>query len=87
MLCALSCWKIWAKCINVVRTFTVSTTMQLYKISNFEQQFPHCNKGSTIALQSMLVCNFTLMVKATCKTCDKSQKSWVWLKTHVSLLD
>jgi hypothetical protein len=82
MLCALSRWKFWTKSINAVRTFNASTTMQRYKISNFEQQFPHYNKGSTIALQSTLVCNFTLMVKATCETSHKSQNSWGWLRTH-----
>ncbi len=82
MLCVLSRWKFWTKSKNGAKAFTTLVAMQLYKISNFETQFPRCNKGSTIVLQSTSTCNFTLMVKATCKAFDKSQNPWVSLRTH-----
>jgi hypothetical protein len=72
MLCALSHWKFWTKNKNGAKAFTTLVAMQLYRISHSESQFPHCNKGSTIVLRST----------STCKTFDKSQNPWVWLRTH-----
>jgi hypothetical protein len=56
--------------------------MQLYRISNFKSQFPHCNRGSTTTLQSTSIWNFTQMVKVGRKAFDKSQNFQIWLKTH-----
>jgi hypothetical protein len=83
LLHEISRWKIQANSRNGARTFTNSTAMWLYRISNYESQFPHYNKGLTITLWSTLTCNFTLMVKAACKAFNKNQNPRVWLiKTH-----
>jgi hypothetical protein len=77
-----SCWKILNKKYNAAKGFTTLTTMQLYKISNSKSQFSHCKKGGTNFLQLTSNYSFTLMFKVACKTYNKSQNLWTWLRKH-----